>query len=209
MIIFQKLSELFKNIFGLVFEREASLNLFNFYIIASFFFCIFLICYWFYLEKKLPLFRKFWSKQFQTAKEANENYEILDIKEEIEKTFKKFEKDYFKIFEQLLNILEDIFELMGYEGKDLAERVSKVHTEILNYENKEIILKLFDIKEKWFQKLSKEYNFNLPKEYLKKLFSDTLAVFVNLKVLSKEDSRALLQVLPVFQESDHHEESQA
>jgi len=196
MIIFQKLLELFKIIFGFTLERPAVSLLFSFIIFFSLFLSLFLIFYWFYLEKREPTFRKKWQKRFQTAKEAKAGIEIKDVCEELKEILKYAKDKPYESFNDMLELLKEVFYLMGYE-KNFEDVIEKISPLILKEKDKEKLKMLLEIRRKWFEKLENDKNFVFPEDYLRKIFQETLSLFKSLRFIAEEDFPAWLQELPL------------
>lgn len=206
MIIFQKILELIKAFFGLIFGQAVSLPLFNFFIFFAFFLSLILIGYWFYLEKKVPLFRTLWRNRFQTAKEAKAGIKIKDIKEELTEIFFK-KTNPFEAYQKTLLLLDEVFILLGYQKGEFKDKIEQISPLLLDLEEKKKLLTLIEIKEKWQNKLEQETNFVFPREYLSKIFQELLSIFQSLRLITAEDLVALLQASPFLQSSDHHVKS--
>lgn len=208
MIIFQKLLELIKAFFSVTFGQPTLFPLFNFVTFISFFLSIILIGYWFYLEKKVPLFRTTWQNRFQTAKEAKADIQIKDVKEELKQILLK-KLNPFETYQEILLLLDEVFILLGYQEGDLKAKVQQISPILLDLEKKEKLLTLLQIEKKWQKKLNQDSSFFFPQEYLTKIFQELFSIFQSLKLITVEDLRELLQALSFLQSSDHHAKSPA
>ncbi len=207
MIIFQKILELVKAVFGITIFRSELSPLFNFFIFFAFFFSIILIFYWFYLEKRVPIFRGTWKERFQVAREAKAGIQIKDVQEELKEILSRAKEEPLTAFSKMLELLEEILILFGYEEGDLKEKIESVSPLLLNLETKKRAFSLIEIKKKWEEKLKIDRSFNLPKSYLKKIFHELLSIFKSLKFIPEEEFMAWVQGLPFEEASDLLEES--
>lgn len=204
MPIFHKILELIQAFFNLILALPEYALLSNFLIVFSFLFSILLIFYWFYLEKKEPIFKNTWKYRIQTAQEAKAGITIKDIEKELQKIINQAKENPFLAYKEVISLLDEFLFLLGYEDKDLSKKIEKITPLLLSQEDKNKILTLIDIRNKWDKKLKQNKDFTFPKEYLYKIFQESIVIFQKIKVISQESLQALLQALPFEESSDPH-----